>query len=259
MAKKIILEIVFMMIIASCSSNPPKGKTEAESLFLEAQQLIGKKRYIAATEKLNMVKTQHPYSFYAVPSELLLADVLFMQENFEESAAAYLVFRDLHPKHEKLDYVISRIAESYDKQTPATYDRDLTSAVESSKYYRELLEKYVSSPYTATAKERLAAIDDLLLKKEKYIADFYFKTKNYEAALWRYRYIQGNVTQRDLLSHSKFREVISLEKLKMYKECLDTIKANASFFNEEQIKELEHVADSCAARWKEQIQVEEKV
>jgi outer membrane protein assembly factor BamD len=250
----IIFLILCLGLMSSCSSKKPAGKTEAESLFLEAQQLIEKKRYIAATEKLNIIKTQHPYSFYAIPSELALADVAFLQENFEEAAAAYIVFRDMHPKHEKLDYVISRIAESFDKQSPSTFDRDLSSSVEAAKYYQELLTKYVSSPYTALAKERLEVINQKLLDKEKYIADFYFKTKNYEAALWRYRYIQSNVENKDLLSHAKFREVLALEKLEQYKECLDVMKVHAPFFSEKQIAELEKVADHCAQKWKDKLQ-----
>lgn len=251
---KLFFCVLVVSVLAACSTKRPAGKTEAETLYLEAQQQIAKKRYIAATEKLNTIKTQHPYSFYAVPSELALADVAFLQENYEEAAAAYIIFRDLHPKHEKLDYVISRIAESFDKQTPTTFDRDLTSAIEAAKYYQELLTKYVSSPYSANAKERLAVINKKVLDKEKYIADFYFKTKNFEAALWRYRYIQANVEDKELIAHAKFREVLSLEKLELYKECLDIMKVNAPFFSEEQIQVLEKIADHCADRWKEKLQ-----
>ena len=88
--------------MAACSSDKPKGRTEAEVLFKEAEDLVKSERYILATEKLNTIKTQHPYSFYATPAELLQADVLYMQESFVESAAAYLLFRDFHPKHEKI-------------------------------------------------------------------------------------------------------------------------------------------------------------
>ena len=251
---KFFLYFIFLGLFASCSTKKPVGKTEAESLYLEAQQLIAKKRYIAATEKLNTIKTQHPYSFYAIPSELGLADVAFMQENYEEAAAAYIVFRDMHPKHEKLDFVISRIAESFDKQSPTTFDRDLTSSMEAAKYYQELLTKYVSSPYTANAKDRLSFINQKVVDKEKYIADFYFKTKNYEAALWRYRYIQANVENKELLTHAKYREVLALSKLEQFKECLDVMKVNAPFFTDQQIVELEKVADHCAQKWKEKLQ-----
>ena len=245
--------LLLLALVTSCSSQKPVGKTEAESLYLEAQQLISKKRYISATEKLNIIKTQHPYSFYAIPSELSLADIAFLQENYEEAAAAYIVFRDMHPKHEKLDYVISRIAESFDKQSPSTFDRDLSSSIEAAKYYQELLIKYVSSPYVSLAKERLEVINQKLIDKEKYIADYYYKTKNYEAALWRYRYIQTNVEDKDLLSHAKFREVLALEKLSLYKECLDVMKVHAPFFSEKQILELEKIADLCAQKWKENL------
>ena len=87
-------------------------------------------RYLLATEKLNQLKNQYPYSFYATPSELMLADILYKQENYVEAAASYLLFKEFHPKHEKIAYVIYKIAESYYEQIPETYDRDLQPAFE---------------------------------------------------------------------------------------------------------------------------------
>jgi outer membrane protein assembly factor BamD len=122
--------IILVFIVAACSSDKPKGRTEAEVLFKEAEELVEAERFILATEKLNAIKTQHPYSFYATPAELMQADILYEQESYVESAAAYLLFRDFHPRHEKIAYVIFRIAESFYKQIPDTIDRDLESALE---------------------------------------------------------------------------------------------------------------------------------
>src|SRR5665648_252855 len=139
---KSVLFIVILLLVSSCASDKPDGKTEAEILYKEAQELMKSERFILATEKLNLIKTQHPYSFYATPAELLQADILYDQENYVEAAAAYLLFRDFHPRHEKIPYVVFRIADSFYKQIPDTIDRDLEPALESIKYYDEVVTKY---------------------------------------------------------------------------------------------------------------------
>jgi len=94
------------MLVFSCASEKPEGKTEAEVLFKEAKILMDDGRYIMATEKLNLLRSQYPYSFFATPAELMLADILYLQENYVEAAAAYILFRDFHPKSTDIEYVI---------------------------------------------------------------------------------------------------------------------------------------------------------
>ncbi len=189
--KKLIsyLFILVSLLFISCSTQRPKGATEAEILFKEAKDLISKSRYIQANEKLNTIRSQYPYSFFATPAELLQADVLFAQESYAEAASAYILFRDFHPKYSELGYVIFRISESFYLQLPQTFDRDLSAGVEAIKYYNELLLNYPNTDYVKDAKARIAQIEKMLEKKQIYIADFYFKTKDFEAAKSRYEEI----------------------------------------------------------------------
>lgn len=180
------LLLTLSLLVISCATKRPEGSTEAEVLFKEANDLIKKSRYIQATEKLNTIRSQYPYSFYATHAELLQADILFAQENYPEAAAAYRLFRDFHPKYNELGYVIFRISESYYRQLPETFDRDLSAGIEAIKFYEELLQTYGSTDYAKDARERIDQINDMLEKKEIYIADFYFKTGDYSAAKSRY-------------------------------------------------------------------------
>ena len=127
---KILSSLLLVFVLASCSTVRPKGKTEAEVLFLEAKFLIEDGRYLMATEKLNSIRSQFPYSYYATHAELLQADILFEQDNYVEAAAAYILFKDFHPRHKKMAYVVWRIAESFNNQRPPTYDRDLSPLYE---------------------------------------------------------------------------------------------------------------------------------
>ncbi|MGZ3788442.1 MAG: outer membrane protein assembly factor BamD [Bacteriovorax sp.] len=192
------LLVLFLSLLAiSCATKRPSGSTEAEVLFKEAKELISKSRYIQATEKLNSIRSQYPYSYYATNAELLQADILFAQENYAEAASAYILFRDFHPKYTELGYVIFRISESFYRQLPSTFDRDLSAGVEAIKYYNELIQSYPNTEYVKDAQTRINQIEDMLEKKEIYIADFYFRTKDYEAAKARYEDVLKTLRNSD--------------------------------------------------------------
>jgi outer membrane protein assembly factor BamD len=242
---KFITQLLIFLSLFSCSSDKPAGKTEAEILYKEAQDLIEAERFILATEKLNQIKTQHPYSFYATPAELLQADVLFLQENYIESAAAYLLFRDFHPRHEKIPYVVFRIAESYYKQIPDTIDRDLEPAIEALKYYDEVIQKYGDTSYRPDAEKKIKQAKQMLREKDLYIADFYFKTKEYSAA--RYWYLDILETHQDpkTRNHAMLRTVLSTRRLKEWQPCLDYVEKFYQLVDKEAQKAIKSAKDTC--------------
>ena len=236
--------IFLLFFLAGCASEKPEGQTAAEVLFKEAKNLMKDGRYILATEKLNQLKNQYPYSFYATPSELLQADILFEQENYIEAAAAYLLFKDFHPKHERIPYVIFKIAEAYYEQMPDTHDRDLQAAFEAIKYYNELMLRFPGTKYAKNAKKKVVRAEEMIRAKEKYIADFYFKTEVFEAARWRYLHILDNFTEKDLVNHSMQRVILSSFHLKDYEKCILFAQKYSSSISKASRK-LEEVVETC--------------
>lgn len=243
--KNIVFGLFISLLIVSCSSDKPKGKTEAEILYREAEELMGAERYILATEKLNLIKTQHPYSFFATPAELLQADILYLQENYIESAAAYLLFRDFHPRHEKIPYVVYKIAESYYKQIPDTIDRDLEPAMESLKYYYEVIQKYGDSSYRPEAEAKVAKARGMLREKDLYIADFYFKTKEYSAARYWYLDILENHQDKKTRNHAMVRTILATSQLKEWQPCLDYVEKFYQDIDKRDHKAIKSTKDKC--------------
>lgn len=238
--------ILLLILVVACSSDKPKGRTEAEVLYKEAEELLEAERYILATEKLNQIKTQHPYSFYATPAELMQADVLFLQENYIESAAAYLLFRDFHPRHEKIAFVIFRIAESYYKQIPDSIDRDLEPALESIKYYDEVVTKYSDSSYRKDAEKRIGKAKKMLRQKDQYIADFYFKTDEYSAARYWYLDMLENHQDPKTRNHAMLRTILATYELKEWKPCLDYVEKFYQLVDKEAQSEINSVKSMCS-------------
>ncbi len=237
--------ILLLLLIVACSSDKPKGRTEAEVLFKEAEELVKAERYILATEKLNLIKTQHPYSFYATPAELMQADVLYEQESYVESAAAYLLFRDFHPRHEKIPYVIYRIADSFYKQIPETIDRDLEAALESIKYYDEVIQKYPGSSYKPKAEKSIAKAKKMLREKDEYIADFYFKTEKFAPARYWYLDILENHQAKGTRNHAMLRTIMASAELKEWQPCLDYIEKFYQLVDKEVQSEIKSIEQTC--------------
>ncbi len=246
--KKYILSLVFSALIMSCANQKPVGKTEAEVLYKEAKQLVEDNRYLLATEKLNAIKNQYPYSFYATPAELLQAEIYFKQESFVEAAAAFMLFKDFHPKNDQIPYVVYMIAESYYQQIPDTFDRDLEAAVEAIKYYRELELRYPGAPQIKEGRKKMKQAQEMLQNKQKYIADFYFKTEVYSAARWRYLDILQSFKDEDLRIHSMKRIIQSSLLLKEYENCIEYGEKFRPYFTKEVKSEVGKMISKCESK-----------
>lgn len=242
---KLFIVLNILLLIGSCSTPRPKGKTEAEVLYQEAQKLMQAGRYILATEKLNRIRSKYPYSYYATFAELLAADVLFMQENYAEAAAAYIVFKDFHPKHKKADYVVWRIGESFFNQLPGTYDRDLSPGFEAIKYFKELQKVHENSEYTKKADSRIQEIEQMIRDKEQYIADFYFKTEVYDAARFRYENIISDFNEPKIRAHAMIRSFEASEYLGEPDYCNKNKNLYTNMVTQEFKKDLNRALADC--------------
>jgi len=217
-----IFLLLILQFFTACSEAPTKqATTEAEAIYNEAKKLVDSSRYIMATEKLNLLRSKYPYSFYATHAELLAADILFLQDNYIEAAAAYILFRDFHPKHEKLPYVIWKIAESYYNQLPSTFDRDLSTGDEAIKYYEEILDKYAQTEYSKGSSEKIDKIKKMKKEKDLYIADFYFKTEVYDSAIYRYKLLLSQYSSEDVTNLAMLRITKSSFNMKDFDKCIE--------------------------------------
>lgn len=237
--------LMFLTLLISCSTERPSGKTEAEVLFKEAQDLMKDERYLLATERLNTLRQQYPYSYYATHAELMQADILYAQENFVEAAAAYILFKDFHPRHKKLPYVIWRIAESYYFQLPDTFDRDLSPGHEAIKYYEELKRVFGKYEKANSAEDKIKEIKKMIQQKEQYIADFYFKTEVYDAARFRYLDILRNFNNKELRDHSMIRVIKSAANLEQPQSCEKHYKVFKTRISDKSKNELDRAYKRC--------------
>ncbi|MGZ3698774.1 MAG: outer membrane protein assembly factor BamD, partial [Bdellovibrionota bacterium] len=146
--------VTFLGLLASLSLSLQSCGTakvqegEPTQLYAEAEDEIKGDHYQVAIDKLRAIKNKYPYSKVAIEAQLRIADVYFLQESFAEAAAAYESFRDLHPKHEKVEYASFRAAQSYYKDIPGNVARDMTPATKALDAYNDFLRHFPNSQYT---------------------------------------------------------------------------------------------------------------
>ena len=174
------------MILNACSSNEKLDTNTPEGLFKLGEQYEKDERFEDAVLKFSEVKNKHPYSRFATEAELRIADVQFKRESYIEAQLAYQTFKELHPKHTRIDYVTFRLGLSYFNQLPSSIDRDLSLADKAILYFDELMSSFPKSEFVKESQDKKQAALKMLGDKELYIAQFYFKKKQYESALGRY-------------------------------------------------------------------------
>lgn len=182
---KFISFLLVSTALIACSSMDKKSDTP-EGAFSIAEEFDKDERYEEALRRYTEVKNKFPYSNYATKSELAIADVYFKQESYPEAQVSYQAFRELHPKHPQVEYVLFRIGLSYFNQLPSTLDRDLSLANEAIEGFDELIRQFPDSQYTKEAVAKKTDTLKMLAGKEEYIAAFYFKREMYDSALSRF-------------------------------------------------------------------------
>jgi outer membrane protein assembly factor BamD len=230
----IIMLALVTWLNVGCSSGPTRDSNSAEGAFLTAEDYEKDERYEEALTKYREVMNKHPYSRFAVESKIRIANIHYERENFIEAQTAYQLVKDLHPKHEKIDYITFRLAMSYFNQLPSTIDRDLSLAHKAILHFDEVVNSYPKSNFVKEAGEKKIDALKMLAEKESYIAYFYFHRDMYDSALKRYEKIlvQFKGTGFELLALrgaalSAFRNG-DLDKSKVYANQLSSQYPNSS-------------------------------
>lgn len=235
---KLLFIFIFFNFLFSCASEEKKGDTP-EAAYKIAKEYDEAERFQIAIQRYTEVKNKFPYSTYSIEAELAIADVHFKNEDYIEAQISYQNFKELHPKHSKIDYIIFRTGLCYYLQLPETIDRDITLANDAIYSFNELIKKFPSSQYIAEAKDYRRKAFTMQNEKELYIADFYFKQRQYDSAILRYissykKYPDFGLQPRSLAG--AIRSATKLdddEKIKTYKNLL-----MAKFPDSEEAKDI---------------------
>jgi outer membrane protein assembly factor BamD len=191
--KKLFFFFIIVLLLCGCSLFETSHDMEksAQELVFEGSSAFVAEDYKTAVKAYTDLKDWYPFSKYAILADLKIADAHYQLEEYDEAILAYEEFEKMHPKNEAVPHIIYRTGLCWFNQI-GTIDRDHTPAKNSLIQFNRLIDQFPESEYIQKAKENIKACMDNLSGHELYVADFYYKTKKYNAALKRYEYLVEN-------------------------------------------------------------------
>ena len=158
---------------------------EATTLANRAQQWLEADDYVEAAELWQQGRDQYPYSELAQLASLRLGDAYYLNEKYVEAFSAYKTFEERYPLSDAIPYVLYQQGMTYYQQIKGVA-RDQTPAILVIRVMGNLVTTYPDSDYAARAKARIAEAQNNVAGHEFYVGEFYFKRKDYSAAMKRF-------------------------------------------------------------------------
>ncbi len=179
-----ILLIAGVLALTGCSRTDRLADLPPDQLYQRAQEALSDEDWPAARKILDRIRDDHPFSQYAVEAELLEADLAYAQELFQEAAASYRSFEELHPTHPKVSYALFRRGMAYTEMSMPK-DRDQTATRNAAEAFEKLLYAYPESEYATPGRAQLTEARARLAAHELYVARYYVRRDKVDAALQR--------------------------------------------------------------------------
>lgn len=188
--------ICYLFLLTGCATYnsvkefffPPKDVEPVEVLVQNGMDDYESGKYKDALENFQKLKDWYPFSKYVTLAELKIADSHYQLKEYAEAIVAYQEFVDLHPNNEAVPYVIYQIGRCHFDQMDAI-DRDQSVTRKALDTFQQLQKQYPNSIYAEKATEHINKCVKNLAGNEFYIAMYYYKSKRYEAALYRFKAI----------------------------------------------------------------------
>jgi outer membrane protein assembly factor BamD len=161
----------------------------ADKLYNEALFLLNQKRdYKAAAKRFEEVDRQHPYSEWARKALLMSAFAHYENRDYEDCISTAKRYVTLHPGSPDAAYAQYLIASSYYDQIPDV-TRDQGRTEKAMQALEEVMRKFPSTEYAASAKKKLEVARDQLAGKEMDVGRYYLNKKEFAGAINRFKVV----------------------------------------------------------------------
>ena len=193
------------------------GDDAPSTLATQAQERMDADDYKGASTLWQQLKDQYPYSKYATLAELKLGDSLYLQAKYVEALAAYEDFERLHPDNDAVPYAVYQQGMCYYTRMQGI-DRDQTPTIQTIQTMARLVEMYPGNKYAIMGQARIAEAQNNLAGHEFYVGEFYYKRKDYEAAMNRFMgllqyYPDSGYHQRALNYIADYKQLVAEGKV----------------------------------------------
>jgi outer membrane protein assembly factor BamD len=189
--KKYIVPFL-LVLLTGCSMWQQKPvHYSTEEYFQQGEALMAEGKYKKAAEAWEKVLDAYVSPQMNMLAELKIAEAHFLAEEYAEAAAAYENFLKRHPQERRTPEVMFLLGMCYfEQRLPA--DRDQTATYNALVTFQSLVRNYPLSNKVAAAKQKIDILRAEMAEHEFYVANFYFRTDEYEAAINRFNQLLRN-------------------------------------------------------------------
>ncbi|MEN6319051.1 MAG: outer membrane protein assembly factor BamD [Syntrophaceae bacterium] len=190
-----LLVVVAVFMLSGCAwfkhmwDLHEKEKNTPESMYQRGYEAYQDGYYKKAIEHFQRLRDEYPLSKLALLAELGIADSHFSDEEYGEAEMAYNDFINLHPTNENLPYAMYQLGMCHYRQM-YEIDQDQTETIKARKEFERLIARFPNSKFSVMAEKVLRECKQRLGEHEFYVGQFYFKRKQYKAALKRFEIIE---------------------------------------------------------------------
>jgi outer membrane protein assembly factor BamD len=219
-----VIAVFLAAAVCACENEAPKtalGYTEnAKRAYDVAMEDFKAHNWVEAQNLFREVKRKYSYSKYARQAELRLADADVEQEKFADAIREYKDFVHAHRSDtEDCIYARSKMAEATFAQIPESFlmpaseERDQAPVIDAYKELKSFLADYPEAKSAPRMRELLGNITARLVRHELYVARFYLKRDNYDAAVARIQYALRTYGEADSATVSSADSSLKAEAL----------------------------------------------
>jgi len=232
---------LLLALLAGCSSLQEKDDSElsAEALYERAKKALDSADYELAISHFDSLETRFPFGVYAQHAQLNSAYAYYKFDESESAIANADRFIKTYPRHKHVDYAYYLRGLARFNQDKDSIDRllnlDITKrepgAIQTSfLYFKELVERFPNSRYSANAKQRMIHLRNLLAQNELHVANYYMDLGTFVAAANRAKYIVENLPRTPAIPEALTIMASAYQQLGLQKLADDALRLRDTNF-----------------------------
>ncbi len=220
-----LLALGAALLLSGCSlfggrpdTLPPAGK-----LYADGERELERGRYEAARDDFRKIVERHPDSTVVAQARFLVGEAYYREKEYDKAIKEFEGFMALYPGHAIADLVQYRLARSYYDNMP-TIERDQAVTGKAMAEFQKLIKQYPESRYAPDAIVKIEACRLRLAQKELWVADYYVRRENWQAALQRYEVILKDYARTAAAPQALFLKADALRRLQRPDEADQALK-----------------------------------
>jgi len=201
--KKIVILLILSLAVFSCAGKNA-GEITANELFQQGLNQFSAEDYNDAAKLFERTIMKADTPELAAKAQLFLADSYFMMKDYAQAIPSYEQYLNIYGGSKEEPRVIYRLGTSYYRLIPGI-DRDQTNTRKALDKFELLKKEYPEFSKKKKADKLITKLRNKLARKEMYVADFYFRIGEEEAAAARLKSIVENYKNTKVFPRAALR------------------------------------------------------